>query len=406
MTGDLSAVPPEDSESPAVVDPSDRTPEVDQRVSSSLGAIVDLLSEGILAHDGARVTFVNAAALRMLGYGSAGELLGTEVLDLVHPDDRALVRERVARVISHETTELIERRFLRKDRSIAYVEVFGRGIPSEGGPLVLVAFRDVTKWRRSEETLALLLLEAERKNRELESFVYSVSHELKTPLAVIRGASEILADDVQFPNETEAGPLVEAIAKSSQRMEATLETLLELSRIGLVSYPDELVLVEDLVQTALEIVGQQLESRGIRVCRQFPPVRVYVDRLRMIEVFVNLLTNAAKYGGDPVKPEIGICASSDGGWVTVTVNDNGPPIPYESIATIFEPFRRGSNVGGAEGSGLGLFIARRIVESHQGEIRVRSSAEGGNDFEIRLPLENPDTGRIPEEVRRGGQDRE
>jgi len=246
--------------------------------------------------------------------------------------------------------------------------------------------------------LRRLLREAERKNVELEAFVSAVSHELKTPLSVIRAAAEILGEDLAAELPRTAVEIFESIGGSVERMHGALESLLELSRIGLVAHPRELVPVAAVVEEAIALSEHYLRGRSIRLRRQLEAFEMRLDHSRIVEVLVNLLTNAAKYGCDPDDPEIVVSAGREGEWGFFRVADNGAGVPIDLRPQLFQPFRRGSVDRDIEGSGLGLFLARRIVESHGGKLLlVEGESSRGATFEARLPLFSTEAGEPSDE---------
>ncbi len=229
-----------------------------------------------------------------------------------------------------------------------------------------------------------LIAELEAKNQELESFTYTVSHDLKSPLFTIKGFLGLARKDAAAGNQERLLQDIERSEAAAEKMQQLLEGLLELSRIGRVVYPPEKVALTELVREAAGIVGELQEGGGIEVEIAADLPVVLVDRVRILEVFQNLLENAAKYMGDQAAPRIEVAARRDGTEEVVCVRDNGPGVEPRYHEEIFKLFQRLDT--GQEGTGIGLALAQRIVEVHGGRLWVESEGGGrGSTFCLTLP---------------------
>ncbi|MCP3959978.1 MAG: HAMP domain-containing protein [bacterium] len=238
--------------------------------------------------------------------------------------------------------------------------------------------------------LAGLVDELEAKNAELERFTYTVSHDLKSPLITIKGFLGLLQKDA------EAGDL-DRMRKDSRRIHAAadkmgrlLGELLELSRIGRITNPPELASMSELVAEGVELASGVIRERGVEVAvaGDMPPV--HVDRPRLIEVIQNLIENAVKFMGKEETPRIEIGVDRErvtGDEVAYFVRDNGIGIDPKYHDKVFGLFERLET--GTEGTGIGLAIAKKIIEVHGGRIWVESAGEGeGSIFFFTLPPGN------------------
>ncbi len=238
--------------------------------------------------------------------------------------------------------------------------------------------------RRTEEEREQLIARLEAQNAELERFTYTVSHDLKSPLITIKGYIGMLGEELA---DTDVGSVQDdlmRISRAADRMVELLEDLLELSRIGRLVNPPEDVSLDDLVQEALQIVGAQIESKGIRVkvCEPLPVL--YGDRLRLLEVLQNLVENAAKYMGDNIHPRIEIGVRRDDSRTICYVRDNGIGIDPRFHEKIFGLFDQLDPKAG--GTGIGLAIVKRIIEVHGGRVWVESEGAGrGSTFCFTVP---------------------
>jgi two-component system sensor histidine kinase KdpD len=218
----------------------------------------------------------------------------------------------------------------------------------------------------------------------------SVSHDLKTPLAAIAGASSSLLHNATTSDDTRR-ELLETISEEAIRLNRLLENILQISRLdaGAVTPAGQWQLLEDIVGSALHRTRASRIDHPVTV-RIAPDVPlILVDGLLLEQVFMNLLENAARY--TPLGTPIEITARADGESLVVAVADRGPGLVPGTEETIFERYYRGtSGADAGRGSGLGLAICRAIVRLHGGTITAAQRPGGGADFVIRLPLaKNP-----------------
>lgn len=231
-----------------------------------------------------------------------------------------------------------------------------------------------------------LIKQLEDKNAELERFTYTVSHDLKSPLVTINGFLGYLEADVTSNNMERFRHDCARIRDSVNRMHTLLSELLNLSRIGRIVNPSELIPFHDLVIEAKEIVHGRLTERGVTISIQPDLPIVYGDHPRLTEVVYNLLDNAAKFMGSQTDPQIEVgCAGKENGFYIFFVRDNGVGIPEELQGRIFGLFDK-LDIN-SEGTGVGLAIVKRVIEVHGGRIWVESKPGKGSTFYFTLPIE-------------------
>ncbi len=264
--------------------------------------------------------------------------------------------------------------------------------------LLADAARGVGALRSSERRLAAANRELETRNAELERFTYVVSHDLKSPLVTIRGFLSYVERDAPAGRLDRVESDLARIRAATDRMAQLLDDLLELSRTGRIDRPHEDVPFEGVVQEARSLAEGRLSARGVRVELEGPLPVVRGDRRRLVELVQNLLDNAAKFTGDASHPVVRIGARDAGagaGQVALYVRDNGIGIDPADQDRVFELFHRLDPK--VEGTGLGLALARRIVETHGGRIWVESPGSGlGSTFCFSLPAASPPPATGPE----------
>ena len=222
--------------------------------------------------------------------------------------------------------------------------------------------------------------------------IAEIVHELRTPLAALTAASHLLQrSDLPADQRTK---LSQTILNEVQRLNDLTTDFLELSRLesGRTHFEREPVHLGGLVQESLEVVRAQAESKEIKLETEIDPslTPVHGDRKILKQLLLNLLTNAIKYS--PPESVVTVVLRSEGNEVLMEVRDTGRGISPEDQKRLFQRFFRAGNAQDeVQGTGLGLVIAKRIAESHEGSISVESTLGKGSTFTVRLP-ERPSTG--------------
>jgi signal transduction histidine kinase len=259
---------------------------------------------------------------------------------------------------------------------------------------ILEETRQAIAHSRELERVTAELKAANRRLKELDrlkdQFLSTVTHELRTPLAAVRSIAEILNASPHLPEERHR-QLTGIVVAESERLTRLIDQVLDFQRIetGRIQWQSAPVDVREVCRDALEAVRQLIENQGIAVAvdlpESIPPIRG--DRDRLIEVMINLLSNAVKFSVTP-GGRIEIRAAAQPGRLRIEVRDNGIGIPTEELESVFEEFRqlRHPARGRPAGSGLGLSIARRIVQHHGGRIWAENNPGGGAVFVFTLPF--------------------
>ncbi len=276
----------------------------------------------------------------------------------------------------------------RPQGRIMPVEVLGRELLVSLSPVcdadgqlasVIHYGRDVTDLRQFEKEREALINELEQKNSNLEQFVYMASHDLKTPLVGINGFIGLLEKDLKAGEYDAVERDMKYIRQSAMHMYDLLNDLLQYSRLGYIESVPENIELKSLVQEVLDVINQgvQLENTEITIADNMPVL--HGDRLRFAQLFQNLISNAIKFstGCSPIKVEIGWKPQNES--PVFFVRDYGAGIAAEYTHKIFELFHQLDPE--IEGTGVGLTIAKRIVEMNGGNIWVESAGIGqGSTF--------------------------
>lgn len=289
----------------------------------SVGEVVD-----IQCFDGSRKTIVNSAAPII---DEKGKILGAVVTNVDITNERRLVREKEALA------------------------------------------------REMEKEKRLL----ERMNRELDEFVRMVSHDLSAPVRHILAFAGLLLSGGGLGAKTAS--FVREIRDSAQTMTELINDLVEATKLSRMENPFEPADAGELVRAAIDRFRKDIEDSGVRVTVAGPLPIIECDRIKMRELFANLIGNAVKYSSKKAAPEIAVGYEDLGDRHRFFVRDNGIGIDPKSHSEIFEMFRRLHAEGEYEGTGAGLHIAKKIVEAHGGEIGVQSAPGEGSTFFFTIP---------------------
>ncbi|HET9905582.1 MAG TPA: ATP-binding protein [Anaerolineales bacterium] len=229
-----------------------------------------------------------------------------------------------------------------------------------------------------------LISELEANNAELERFTYTVSHDLRNPLVTIKGFLGMLEKDLEEGRKDRIASDFRRIGNAADKMDELLSDLLELSRIGRVLNPPEEVDLGRLTREAVELLDARIRSKNVTVNISPELPIVFGDRIRLREVIENLIDNAVKYTDDHHEPVIEIGASKQKDNHMIFVRDNGIGIEAPHLKKIFGLFEKLNQH--SEGTGIGLALIKRIIETHGGKIWAESDGLGkGTTFYFTIP---------------------
>ncbi|MGW5722587.1 GAF domain-containing sensor histidine kinase [Amycolatopsis sp. NPDC003865] len=251
--------------------------------------------------------------------------------------------------------------------------------------------RDLAHWVELEVAVVQAQREARTAREVREELVSLVSHELRTPLTSIHGSLELVASGRFGELGERAARLVAIAAKNTDRLIRLSNDVLDLTRLqgGGLRLKLSDVDVAEVLENAVDSVEGAAERMGVRIERAGGAGVVRGDADRLVQVFTNLLANAAAVA--PEGTAVTVTARHDDAWVEVSVRDRGPGVPPDEEERIFEPFAQvGVPTGGA---GLGLAITRGIVQAHGGTVRAGAADGGGAVFTVRLPAAGPEVER-------------
>ena len=258
-----------------------------------------------------------------------------------------------------------------------------------GGPrLSGYLIRDLRETQRQSIQLERALLELQRSNSELENFAFAISHDLREPLRQVVGFSQLIESRAGTDLSPKLREYLEYVVDGVQRMSTMLEGLLEYSRVQRQRQISASVNLAEVVATAVSNLRTAREEAGARIQIQAEhlPKQLEADPNQMLRLFQNLIGNAIKFRAEGVAPQISIGGEIRGENCFIYVADNGIGIQPEYHSRVFGMFQRLHTSSEYEGSGIGLAICQRIVQTMGGEIGVESEPGKGARFWMNLPL--------------------
>jgi PAS domain S-box-containing protein len=353
-------------------------------VESSPSGMIMVNAEGT-------IELVNAETERLFGYGRE-ELVGKPVEILVptrfagqHPHHRASFLAAPKARSMGAGRDLYG---LRRDGTTFPVEIGLTPIETPEGRVVLCAVVDITERKRTQAALEVQKRELERSNAELEQFAYAVSHDLREPARMVTGFTELLASEYEARLDDDGRQYLAHANRGARRMAQLIADLLAYARVTRTTRPPEIVDLNRCLALAKSDLTLTLQERDAELRSDVLP-HVLADERQVTKIFQNLVANAVKFCSS--RPQVSVSAREHDGWVEIRVADNGIGIDPDYRDRVFQVFERLHTDEEYPGTGIGLAICKRIVESAGGDIWVSANEPSGTvfHFTLRVPPKAP-----------------
>jgi PAS domain S-box-containing protein len=321
-----------------------------------------------------------------LGYAEA-ELHGHAIQEFIHPEDLAATNEVVANILKAETPLYFESRFRARDGSYRWLGWTIAPFAAEG--LLYIFARDMTERRERENEIRRLNADLEQRslslqmlNQELESFSYSLAHDLRTPLRSIIAYSDILVSGEAGALAPEVDRMLKIVQRNSGRMTQLMDDFLAFFRVARKDVKQEKIAMNAVVREAIATVSVDNKRKIDFKIGNLPPAKG--DPAMVLQIFVNLISNAVKFTAGRERAEIEVGFLADRSPTVYYVKDNGVGFNMKYYSRLFGVFERLHRREEFDGTGIGLAIVQKIVQRHGGSVWAESVLEQGATFYFTL----------------------
>ena len=345
----------------------------------TLTSVLDSAPDAAIVVDPSRfITYANPAVEQITGYRPE-EIVDRPLALYVH---QAEAFEQVAKALLPGTSiRNVDLEVRHRDGRPLVLSVSANAIRSpDGSEAGTVAYlRDVTEQRSSQANLS-------RKNDELEHYVHSIAHDLRSPLVSLLGFTRLLRDDYGQQLGEKGAHFLERVEQAGRTMESLIHDVLELSRIDRATEPADRVSARSVLLQLQAELKPRLDAAGVTLVLPEDPPTLDFDRTRLYQLLSNLIGNAVDHMGDVPNPRIEVDVTTEENDHLISVQDNGrgiPPDEHERIFEIFQSLRPARD--GRRGTGIGLAIVRKIAEARGGRAWVESEPDLGATFKILIP---------------------
>jgi len=372
-----------------------------QHLEERYRRVVEALPALVLVNRGDRIEYMNTPGLRLLGTQKAADVLGKSPFDILHPESHTSIRERLRETNGDRALPPLEEKIVRLDGEVIAVETVVSSFTDQKGSATQVVMWDVSERKAHQAQREALSRNLEEKNKELEAIVYVASHDLRSPLVNVMGFSRQLsgacrqlenllersngsvdAKDVEAVITGTVPRALKFIEQGVTKMDSLLSGFLRFSRLGRADVQLQRLDMNALLKSIVGAMTYQIQQAGadIRV-GVLPPC--LGDPTQINQVFTNLIDNGIKYRQADRPSVVSVQGRVEKDTSIYTITDNGMGIAKDYVDKIFEIFHR-LNPFDTAGEGLGLTIAKRILERHEGSITVHSQPGEGSTFTVTL----------------------
>lgn len=363
-----------------------------EKIRNYLATVVKQSNDSIYIHDHeGRIISWNKGAERIYGY-SESEALQMKIWNIIPEYLRPETQVMVSKILMGEKIEFLETKRVTKHGKLMDVLFSASFLSDSGSPdnSIVITERDITEQKVADEQIERLnssleknIFQLEAANKELESFSYSVSHDLRAPLRALHGYARILEEDYQDILNDDAMAVLKKIHFNVDRMDGLINDLLAFSKIGKKGIRKAEVDMTEQVRNIISEISTTTEHKAHIVIRELP--HAYGDYSLLNQVWTNLISNAIKYSSKKESPQIEIGSEPGREENEYYIKDNGAGFDMAYAHRLFGTFQRLHDVSEFEGTGIGLAIVQRIVLKHGGTVKAEGEPEKGATFYFSIP---------------------
>ena len=349
----------------------------------------------VLLNSKGKIVDCNPRTETMFGY-TRTDLMGKKFqkISVIHPDYLSTIMDLFKKFIGGEEVHRIDLQLYKKDGSSVWVNLQASLVQVENKYFVQALFSDISKRKEAEFLINEEIIKLKELDQIRKNLISRVSHELKTPLASVCGGAEFLTTVYSDQIGGEELEILTIINKGGNRLKYLVENLIDISRMEYNKFKLKKQMSDlcELIKESSKDMKHDLKERKLTLNLKLPD-RLYldIDRIRIEQVIMNLISNAIK--NTPPKGIITIEVVGEKNWVVISVSDTGVGLTREEMEIIFLRFGKIERYGAGleyidiQGSGLGLFISKEIVDLHGGTIRAKSEGRHqGSTFIVKLPM--------------------
>ena len=333
----------------------------------------------------------NEGAEKIYGY-SESEALKMKIWNIIPVEMQVEIEDIVRKILIGEKIEPFETQRITKHGRLVDV-LFSAAVitdPGNGQKAIAITERDITQQKIADEQISQLntdlqknVAELETINKELESFSYSVSHDLRAPLRALSAYSRIFEEDYATVLNDDAKTLMSKINYNAQKMGTLIDDLLAFSKLGRKEVQKSPLRTREIVDGILTEINLITPCKALFTIKELPDT--YADRALIRQVWVNLLSNAIKYSEKKECPEVEVGAIDAENETIYYVRDNGAGFDMKYADKLFGVFQRLHSTSEFEGTGIGLAIVQRIIFRHGGRTWAEGVVNEGASFYFTLP---------------------
>ena len=362
-----------------------------EKIRDYLATIVKQSNDAIYIHDNqGKIISWNKGAEEIYGY-TEGEALKMKIWNIIPEYLHEQAQQMIDQVLMEHGFQSLEAKRITKRGKLVDV-IFSASLivdPDSNEKSVAITERDVTQQKIADEQIAQLnadlkknVAQLESTNKELESFSYSVSHDLRAPLRSISGYSEILHEDYSKHFDEEGRRLIDIVQKNTKKMGVLIDDLLEFARLGKKELNKTNVDMTFLVNNVITEIKKNSTAEVVINS----VLSAHADSALINQVWINLISNALKYSGKKENPRVEIGSYQDAQEIIFYVRDNGAGFDMAYAGKLFGVFQRLHKSEEFEGTGIGLAIVQRVITRHGGRVWANGKVNEGATFYFSLPL--------------------